>query len=434
MTTYTFAAGKNIVSLNDGAVNVFDAVTNDPFFLADYIPNTGGATPPTSRAYPCQIMAAQPGFAFTGGRFYGNIPESTSWNQFYIVDDFNSALVFPRNGITGTFRDMHFGIRDDLDSGYTDGFRTNQAGAITIEDSFWWLSRDDCIEADGDTSNALTVRRCFVENAYVWISATGLQSTRVITVEDTLVRVKKWPQSTGVVENGPVFKVEAANCASFNFTRVTLCIPTTWNETGYNRTRGALARMTCTDCDLLVIGGTLTNSNGLRDAFVAAGWNIIEDGAGTTASDEWDAQKALFLGETAPALYLRPASDVFDGTWAGQDAGTALFSYIDETAADDADYVRSGADPTADAFEVAFSAGNVDPDQPVLVRYRYRRNGPGPINLTVALKEGATTRASWTHTSVIDSFVTAEQTLTPAQRAAITDWADLRLNFSASVP
>jgi hypothetical protein len=80
-------------------------------------------------------------------------------------------------------------------------------------------------------------------------------------------------------------------------TRVILHIPNWWPENGFNRTRGALSRMICTDCVLLVSGGRLSNNFGLRDAFVAAGWVIIEDTA--EADSLWQEAKAAklaFLG------------------------------------------------------------------------------------------------------------------------------------------
>jgi hypothetical protein len=168
-----------------------------------------------------------------------------------------------------------------------------QAGNITFEDCRWWNCRDDAIEAD--SGGNVTLRNCFLENIYSWISATGNQASKVIRVENTLCRYEAWKETAaGDTQIGPVFKAAGG---SWIFQNVTLCIPNSWPETGYNRTRGILSRMSTDNCTLLVYGGQLSNSNGLRTAFQSAGWNIIE---GTNAANtEWEARKAAFLaGDT----------------------------------------------------------------------------------------------------------------------------------------
>lgn len=305
MTTRTFGPGRQTlaITVDTSANDVFDAATNNSFFIADWQSWIAGDTS-TTNAYPVRFDQANGFFTWNGGRFYGNVPEDAPWQGpggFYnqSAQRMNSAVWFPSGGVSGVIRNAEFGIRDNLDSGFIDGLRTVQAGNITVEDCKFWLSRDDCIEADGGGN--LTVRRCFFENVYSWISCTAAQPSKIITVEDTICRFRRWRFEGTDFRIAPVFKSQGiANVVTWRMTNVTLAIPPSWVEVDYNRTRGALSRMNCTNCTLLVYGGTLTNANGLRDAFLAAGWNIIEDGSGVAASEAWDAAKAAFLGEDEP--------------------------------------------------------------------------------------------------------------------------------------
>lgn len=129
------------------------------------------------------------------------------------------------------------------------------------------------------------------------------------------------------------------------------------------------------------------------------------------------------------AQFARPTSDVALGGWSGP-----AFSAIDEAVADDADFTSSPTAPNGAALEVAL--GSVEDPQSStghVVRYRYRKNSTGgaQINLTVALMQGVTQIASWSHTN-IDAVTTAAQTLTAAEADAITNYADLRLRFTAT--
>lgn len=132
-----------------------------------------------------------------------------------------------------------------------------------------------------------------------------------------------------------------------------------------------------------------------------------------------------------------PASDVTDGSWTDQAGGTSLFAAIDEAVADDADYIKSSdlIEGQSDACEVALGAVT-DPvsGSGHVVRYRYRSQGATAINLVVTLLDGATTVATWTHTSVSSSYADAAQTLSESQANSITNYADLRLRFNATVP
>lgn len=133
---------------------------------------------------------------------------------------------------------------------------------------------------------------------------------------------------------------------------------------------------------------------------------------------------------------VHPVSDVTDGTWTDQAGGTSLYAAIDETSADDADYIQSAmllsaASDTCEVLLDAASASSVDTDH--TVRYRYRSQGAATMNLTVSLRQGASTEiAAWTHTGVGSSFTDAAQALTTLQASNITDYSDLRLRFVAT--
>jgi hypothetical protein len=131
-----------------------------------------------------------------------------------------------------------------------------------------------------------------------------------------------------------------------------------------------------------------------------------------------------------------PASDVTDGTWTDQSGGTSLYAAIDEALADDADYIKStmlasGASDTCEVLLGSLTAPDVDTNH--TVRYRYRSQGAATMNLTVSLRQGASTEiAAWTHNGVGSSFVNAAQSLTELQASNITDYSDLRLRFVAT--
>lgn len=133
----------------------------------------------------------------------------------------------------------------------------------------------------------------------------------------------------------------------------------------------------------------------------------------------------------------RPSSDSSRGSWTTQSGGTTnLYATIDEATADDADYVQSSASPSSpDVYEVALGS-LTDPSSSSghHVRYRYKKSvsGGDRIDLTVTLRQGAsTTIASWTHTDIGSTYTDADQTLTSGDADAISDYTALRLRFSA---
>lgn len=129
--------------------------------------------------------------------------------------------------------------------------------------------------------------------------------------------------------------------------------------------------------------------------------------------------------------YLRPDADDADGAWTNEAGGTSLFASVDDTSANDADYIQSSDDPSSDIcrFRLSDPAGALTP--PGKIRVRYKRSGTGSIDLTVRLKQGTTEIASWVLTDIAATFTTSEQTLTSGQYAAITDFNNLFVELQA---
>jgi hypothetical protein len=129
---------------------------------------------------------------------------------------------------------------------------------------------------------------------------------------------------------------------------------------------------------------------------------------------------------TVTAQYARPTSDVSSGTWTAS-SGSDLYAMLDETAASDADYITTTG---ASTCEVALNTLS-DPSSSTghIVRYRISASSGG---ITVRLRQGTTTIATWTHASAPTSLTTYEQTLTGGEADSITDYSALRLQFEAT--
>jgi len=131
-----------------------------------------------------------------------------------------------------------------------------------------------------------------------------------------------------------------------------------------------------------------------------------------------------------PPETLAADADITDGGWLTDTGGASLFAAIDESVASDTDYIVSGAsDP--DMCEIRLANPTTTMLRPFSVAYRYKRIGTDTMTLRVQLMEGATSRASWDVTVSNDTFADGEQFLTAPEFAAITDFTDLRVRFTA---
>ena len=140
----------------------------------------------------------------------------------------------------------------------------------------------------------------------------------------------------------------------------------------------------------------------------------------------------IFEPETIPlyfsiatAQYARPTSDVSAGTWTAS-TGSDLFAMLDETSANDSDYITTTNASTCEVAlgslsDPALSTGHI-------VRYRISATGGGII---VRLREGSTTIASWTHNPAPGSLTTYAQTLSGGEADSIINYAALKLQFEA---
>lgn len=153
----------------------------------------------------------------------------------------------------------------------------------------------------------------------------------------------------------------------------------------------------------------------------------------------------LFFQVTATCpgapIFLRPSSDDSVGGWATHaGSGANLYQTVDETPADDADYVQS---PTVGVGGSAAYTLNLGTSSQLVVakthtvRYRYFATNAG-MTLKVELLQGASVVATWTHASVAAGAWTAgSQALTAPQRDAIKaggGYSGLKLRFTASYP
>ena len=130
------------------------------------------------------------------------------------------------------------------------------------------------------------------------------------------------------------------------------------------------------------------------------------------------------------AQFLRPASDVSAGPWLPSTAGASLYSLLDESSADDTDFIYT---PSAGVVKVALSAGT-DPASSTGHIARYRAQGNGVDDLIVSLVDtsGPGTIASWTETAAAATVTAYSHTLSGAEADAIADYTALELWFELS--
>jgi len=137
-------------------------------------------------------------------------------------------------------------------------------------------------------------------------------------------------------------------------------------------------------------------------------------------------RRGLTFGSVVTVQYARPTSDVTTGAWVSS-LGGSLAAAIDETIADDADYIGTTYGSVCEVSlgslaDPAVSTGHK-------VRYRIAADAGGII---VRLRQGTTTIAAWTHNPAPTSLSTFEQTLSGAEADSITDYSALKLQFEAT--
>ena len=139
---------------------------------------------------------------------------------------------------------------------------------------------------------------------------------------------------------------------------------------------------------------------------------------------------AGWLNETVVTVvyqYARPSSDIVANGWLPS-TGSDLYAMLDETAADDADYIYSPGNPTTEQFEVRLSVA-ADPlsssNHTITVRLQAIAFD---TNFDLNLVQGTTVLDSWTeNVTEAAGAVTRERTLSGAVTDSITDYFDLRI-------
>ena len=126
---------------------------------------------------------------------------------------------------------------------------------------------------------------------------------------------------------------------------------------------------------------------------------------------------------TYPTLAV-PNSDIAAGAWTPS-TSTSLYSCIDETPYNDADFISvSGASTCEVALNTTAYPGGAN--QVI----SYRASSVNGSTLTVRIRQGGTTIASWTH-SLTSTITLYNQTLTSGQIAALTS-GDVSVQLTAS--
>ena len=129
--------------------------------------------------------------------------------------------------------------------------------------------------------------------------------------------------------------------------------------------------------------------------------------------------------------YERP-DGISSGSWA-----SGSYTEIDETVQNNADYIQSSKLGKRGTNVVTFTISDVtDPNLSTdhIIRYAYKEDalGSNSPSLTVTLLQGTQKIASWDEKTLSSSFTLSTQTLASNQANAITDYADLRLEFTAT--
>lgn len=133
--------------------------------------------------------------------------------------------------------------------------------------------------------------------------------------------------------------------------------------------------------------------------------------------------------------FLRPVSDISDGTWTGQDGGTDLYTYVDEVTADDATtFIRdNGSNSTC---EVQLSSGTdpgVDTNFVWQVRYRKNTSGGAQRGITLTILHNGSTVKTVAFTNISNTWTTYNVTMDPTTEAAlITNFAQVSVRFEST--
>jgi hypothetical protein len=145
------------------------------------------------------------------------------------------------------------------------------------------------------------------------------------------------------------------------------------------------------------------------------------------------------------AQFARPSTDTTRDNWETQAGGTTnIYLQIDESVADDNDYIRTVLTPTNDVYVTKLTSVT-DPvsSSNHTIRYRYGKNASAgdQIDLTVQLRQGYTNEGALgtlikeiVHTNIGGFPVATSTTLSAGEADSITNYADLYLRFVGNKP
>lgn len=145
------------------------------------------------------------------------------------------------------------------------------------------------------------------------------------------------------------------------------------------------------------------------------------------------------------AQFARPAEDILIDNWQTESGGGAnLYQQIDESVANDSDFIQSQLTPTSDVY-VAKLSSVVDPvsSSGHTLRYRYGKSASAgdQIDLTVQLRQGyvnegnqGTLIAQDVLTNVGGFPLAGSHALSGAEADAITNYGDLYIRIVANKP
>lgn len=129
------------------------------------------------------------------------------------------------------------------------------------------------------------------------------------------------------------------------------------------------------------------------------------------------------------AQYGRPISDISTGGW----GTTPLWSKLDDN--DDADFITSSKNPSADTFENALTNTLSDPSSSSghIIKARLRCDKSNNGTATMYLYQGTTLIATYSIPgNLATAFTTYSYTLTSTEANSITDYTALRIRVSAN--
>jgi hypothetical protein len=179
--------------------------------------------------------------------------------------------------------------------------------------------------------------------------------------------------------------------------------------------------------------GGITAGGGLIASAVAAlagAGGASGVGAGIYAAMGLLPGAGLIAGDGVKETWMHPSSDIAATGWTDQLGGTSnLFAAIDEMPPPDwADYVQSEPGET-DPFEVLLTLPGAPGAGAIKAHYALRRDGSAALGCTVQLRQGTTVISEWQHASLPAEETLYVREVSGAERAAITNYSDLRLRF-----